>query len=446
MRSLLFLGLLLLQSVALFVQDTAQDYFVEAVVDNPTPFVGQQITYSFRLYDTLDLDNPLYEPSDYEGFWRAEIGPATRSVQQVNGRQYTVTEIDTVLFPSRVGELEIAPSAMVLPETVFADEQRLATNTVPVQVQPLPEGAPSGFTGAVGRFDVAASLDRQSVTLGEPITLRLTVTGSGNLEQLTPPELPVPEDWRIYDNPASYSGSINGGLLVGERTFEWLIVPSQTGSQILPEITLSYFDPETLTYNSVSTSAVTLEIFQGGSEAGQLAPSLEETLPSGGAVLAIKPVPAVIQGGNLYPGLGFWLLWLLPPGVAVLCGWWAYEQRRRQVDHVKIRQSKALQRAQVQLQAAQKDKSNDAFRLISEAIFIYFGDKLNREGKGLNQSDLQEAMGSRNIGEALTKRVIACLEWADQGRYAPVDAGNVQTLLNRTLDALSSVDAVWKTE
>src|SRR5574341_1020867 len=109
---------------------TGADYFVEAAVDNPTPYVGQQITYRFRLYQAVDLENLLYEPSTFEGFWRSEMGPATQTTQQLNGRQYRSTEIATALFPTRVGNLEIAPSAMILPETVFRDEQRLATNPV----------------------------------------------------------------------------------------------------------------------------------------------------------------------------------------------------------------------------------------------------------------------------------------------------------------------------
>ncbi len=447
MRYLFLLTLLLGAPMPLVQVNTpGADYYVEAVVDNPAPYVGQQITYSFRLYQAVDLENLLYEPSTFEGFWQAQMGPATQSTQQINGRQYQITQIDTALFPTRVGDIEIAPSAMILPETVFRDEQRLATNPVTVQVQPLPEGAPVGFSGAVGRFNMQATLDRQSATLGEPITLQLTITGSGNLEQLPAPELPVPEDWRIYQNPPRYTSAITGGLLVGEKTYTWLIVPSHTGTQTLPEVTLSYFDPEALAYRSVSTSPVTLEIFPADSQSGEPSPNLDAILAASGTVLSLKPVPAVIQSDSLYPGLPFWLLWLIPPGCAAVSGWWLVQQRRRQANRLKIRQSRALRRAQGHLDTAQNVRSNDACRTIAEAVFIYFGEKLNREGAGLNQSDLQRAMEAHQVSDLVSKRIFVCLEQADEGRYAPSGSIDSQMLLRRTQEALAALDAAWKTE
>ena len=108
MRYFFLLGLLLVQIAPIRAQDSAQDYFVEAVVDNPAPFVGQQIIYSFRLYDAVGLDNPLYEPSDYEGFWRAQIGPATQSVQQVNGKQYIVMACGGTKLGAKGGDSYVA--------------------------------------------------------------------------------------------------------------------------------------------------------------------------------------------------------------------------------------------------------------------------------------------------------------------------------------------------
>ena len=427
------------------------DYFVEALVDNPTPFVGQQVTYTFRLYHAVDLENLLFQAADFEGFSRTDNSAAeqgfTRSYAAVvNGRQYQVSELDIILFPLRPGNIEIAPSVLVLGETVFRDEQQLATNPVQVQVQPLPEGAPEGFNGAVGRFEMQAVLDHASVTLGEPITLRVTITGSGNFEQLAPPELPVPEGWRVYENPTTQSTGVTGGLLVGEKTFEWLIVPSQTGSQTLPEVTLTFFDPETLAYRSVSTSPVTLEIFPAEGEPSQLPSLLDEALASGQSALPLKPIPAVVQPVNLHPDAVFWMLWFIPPAGAALSAWWAVKQHRKRINQVEIRQSKALRRAHAHLQHAHNLPSHDACRVISEAVFLYFGDKLNREATGLTQDEVKQAMAEHRVNGSLRERIVACLEWADEGRYAPSGAINIQSLQKRTLDTLAAVDEAWDAE
>ncbi len=457
MRLRIFVCLIaMLVVIPTFAQEPAPgaDYFVEALVDNPTPFVGQQVTYTFRLYHAVDLENLLFQPADFEGFSRATDASGGQGalafnrsyVAVVNGKQYQVSELDTILFPLRPGDLEIASSLLVLGETVFRDELELASNSVQVQVQPLPDGAPPEFNGAVGRFQMQAVLDRASATLGEPISLNVTVAGSGNFEQLASPELPVPEGWRVYENRATQSTGVTGGLLVGEKTFEWLIIPDESGTQTLPEVSLIFFDPETLAYRSVSTSPVTLEIFPAEGESPQFSSLLAEVLASGQSAPPLKPIPALITAIDMYPGFAFWLLWLLPPVGAALSWWWTVHQRHQQVDRVKIRQSKALRRAQAHLQTARKLPANDACRAISEAIFLYFGDKLDTVGTGLTQADVNAAIDTHEINASLREQVTTCLELADEGRYAPVDSVDVSSLLNRTLDTLTAVDQQWDSE
>src|SRR5690349_10439225 len=111
-------------------QDIQGDVYVEANVDNSNPYVGQQIIYSFKLYDAVGLINPLYQPSDFEGFWRIDIGVISQTSEQINGRQYTVTTISSALYPTHSGSLTIQPSSVVLPETVFRSKQTLTANPV----------------------------------------------------------------------------------------------------------------------------------------------------------------------------------------------------------------------------------------------------------------------------------------------------------------------------
>lgn len=419
---------------------SGRDYYVEAVVDNPAPYVGQQIVYSFRFYYAITLPDPEYTPPDFQGFWQAELGPAVKYAQLINGKQYSVTQLDIVLYPNMSGTLTIPPSILFFQSTVFRDKETLKTDPVIVQVQPLPEGAPENFNGAVGQFGMTATINRQSATLGEPITLRLAVSGAGNLEQVTAPELPAPDDWRIYPNPTTFTTVGEGGALVGEKVFEWLIVPGETGSQTLPEITLSFFDPESLSYRSVSTSPVTLEIFPPENNTA----TLPEIPLSSEGVLPIKPVPAQLTSSSVFPGVGFWALWGLPPGLALLGLIWAQQQKRKIQDRVKIQRSRALTRVQARLMQARRRHSNEGYRLVIESIFSYFGDKLDLESTGLTQSDVRQIMESAGISRRTSDNVMACLEHADEGLYAPVGESDVQTLVERTMQALTAVDTAWK--
>lgn len=431
--------------IAIFVrpvqaQNMNPDYFVEAEISNLTPFVGQQFIYRFRLLTNITLPNTPYIPPDFQGFWKSDIGPSTSYFERRADRNYTVVQLETALYPTYPGEITIEPASVKLPDTVFQNGEVLLSDPIMVRVRPLPSGAPDDFGGAVGDFSMQATLDRQSFRLGEPFKLRLIVTGTGNVEQLPPPKLPLPADWRIYPNPTNYRATVQNGIVVGEKTFEWLIAPAQPGSQMLPEITLHYFDPVNLAYRSASTAPVMLDV-QPGPEAPSQSAVMSSRTP-----LMLKPIAASLQPGE--PGLGpfFWLLWIFPPAALGGVWWWARQKSLMNTNRLKSRQSGALLRAKEQLQAARKMKPDVACRRTAEAILAYVGDMLDISPATFVQSDLHELMIRSGVREALVENVLTCLEWAESGRYSPFEEANVLSLIEQTYRALAAIDAVWKTE
>ncbi len=307
----------------------------------------------------------------------------------------------------------------------------------------MPDGAPEGFRGAVGQFQLAATLDRVSVTQGEPLTLRLTVTGTGNVEQLTAPELPVPDTWRVYENQTNYNSTVQDDVTIGEKVFEWQIIPDQPGQQTLPIITLSYFDPAEPAFRSVSTAAVPLEILPAAENAPT--PVAIEAASTSLQVLPLKPVPAALEfAANPYPSAVFWGLWLLPPGVVLVSWIWVARRERQRRDEVKIRRSKALLQARKRLKSAERMPAKQAYQAIAASILGYFGDKMNQETRAFSHSDLQRVMAEQGIDPSVIGRVLACVEMAEAGRFAPVDVADVGALVNRSNEALTLLDKSWK--
>lgn len=424
------------------------NYFVEAVIDNPTPYVGQQITYRFRFYDAVDVTNPQYEAPDFEGFWRIDKGVVNNTSVVINNRQYNVTELDTALYPTRPGIIDISPANVLLPETVFRQEEKIAANAVTVDVKPLPENAPNGFSGGVGQFNLTATLDRQSALLGEPFVLRLSISGTGNVEQLTLPDLPIPADWRLYANPTTITATETDTLLVGEKVYEYLLIPGRVGQQTLPGITFDYFDPLTGVYRSANTEPVILEISSPIQVTLQLSPSVVENGTIAGATpLPLKPINSTLQTGTINQGVVFWLLWLLPPVATLMSWWWIWQQKRNQLRHKMTRPSMALEHAQTRLRTLSKTTSTDKYQDVRAAILNYFTDKLNYSGEELNDAELEKILAtSNNISSNLGKRILLCLEWSDEGQYAATGSIDVLTLINRTSETLVVVDNNWKSQ
>lgn len=439
--------LMTVRTLSASAQAPPQEFFVEASVSNAAPFVGQQTIYRFRLYSTTTRAmNANYIPPDFEGLWRTDMGEATNFIEQVNGQVYSVAQLEVALFPTYAGQITIEPAGLVIPATVFEDEVTLLAKPVMLNVQPLPEGAPPGFSGAVGQFNMQATLDRQTAAQGEPIRLRLTVSGTGNIEQLPAPELPLPDAWGVYPNPITYRNRVENGVLVGEKTFEWLISPAHPGTQTLPQITLHYFDPDpsVMAYRSVSTSAVTLDILPGTTTAAQPTEAAVRNRADPASLLPPKPIPASLNTSTAEWGPFFWLLWLIPPAAAL--GAWA-RIRQQQIalrTQAQRQASSALQKALAALQTARKSQPDAAYRLLADAMYGYFGDKLNRTPTGLSQADLREVMERHLLPESVRSQVLLCLEWADSGRYAPAGSTDVQMLIERTQKTLSALDAAWK--
>ncbi len=248
---------------------TGQDHFLEAGVDDPAPYLGQQVTYFRKYYRAHEgvgvprLIRRSYDPPTFNGFWHLDLSDEGRYETSAAGRRYEVLEERTVLFPSLVGELTIDPAAMRVSEGLGRSQQVLVTEPVTVNVRPLPQGAPAGFDGAVGDYSMEASVDSDRLSGGEPATLTITIRGAGNIDALPGPNVPASSDWRIFSQGSDSSSQVFRGVLRGSKAFEFLLLPNNDGALQIPSFEYVYFDPDTETYVTLSTDPIRVEIEPG---------------------------------------------------------------------------------------------------------------------------------------------------------------------------------------
>lgn len=415
-------------------------YFVEAAVSSSDVFVGQQVTYSFRLYTSAVLPQAEYVPPDFEGFWRSEMGPVTSTVESVGGTFYTVTRLDTALFPLTTGDLTIAPALLVFPETVFRAAEVLESGAAAVRVRPLPSGAPESFTGIVGALEVESGFAQREVRAGEPVTLRVTVRGNGNIEQMPPPYLPLPTGWRAYNGRIVYRAEVIGEQLIGEKTFEWLVVVTQSGTQTLPSVELAYFDPDTTAYRVVSTAPLTLAIAPNEAVVDDTQPEAAAAAPASNQPVTLRPVSTVFAASD--PVGPPWPLWAAPAAAAAAV--WLWERRKRRSQDRGDRAEKALARAQRRLNALRSANPDLTGREIVLIVQSYVADKLNQPGSVNTLSAVTEALRGHSVGADTANQLQHCLDLADQVRFAPGSDVNLLKLIQRTSAVLSRVDAQWQ--
>ena len=222
---------------------TGQPYFVEAEVDNRSPYVGEQVHYIFRFYYSVPSGSPYYEKPDLTGFWVLEDSKPSLSSRMVSGRRYAIEEINKVLFPTIAGPRTIGSAVITIPGGRTEPARRLSTTPVEIDVRPLPPGAPTDFSGAVGRFSISARTNGASGAVNEPLTLTVNLTGEGNFDLLPDPGWPDTPGWRTFDAAPKTISRIDDGVLIGRRTYERTLVPREAGDFTIPPVRFTYFDP-----------------------------------------------------------------------------------------------------------------------------------------------------------------------------------------------------------
>jgi hypothetical protein len=134
------------------------------------------------------------------------------------------------------------------------------SNAVQLDVQPLPQPAPDGFSGAVGQFELTSSLAPAQLKTGEPITWTLTLSGTGNWPGgVALPARAVPADFRTLQ-PKQRKDFAAGELFSGSLSEDLVLVSNQPGDFVLQPVRFVYFDPAKGAYQTIEAQPPVLHI------------------------------------------------------------------------------------------------------------------------------------------------------------------------------------------
>jgi hypothetical protein len=434
---------------------SGQDLFVEAEIDNPTPYVGEQVVYTFRFYQAVNLwDQPAYEPPAFTGFW-SEPQPGQQEYQaQAVGNIYRVTEIRTILFPSIVGPVTIEPARLIIPGGFFQSGRTLQTKPVALDVQPLPPNAPAGFDGAVGQFTLTAAVEPVQGTVNEPLTWRVTLSGQGNLNAAPDPAWPEIPGWRSFESQATVHTEVSDGQMVGSRTYERLLVPSVEGEFTIPPLEYVFFDPAAGQYQTIRTESIPVSIAPADSGAPTSQPQARSNLlgdqeepveQRATDIRHLKTVPSSLGSGDeqvTASGL-YWAAWAFP--LLGAAGYFAWQRRQRYWERNLglARSAQARKEAQKALARARKQKG-DAYSAAGQILTAYLADKLDRPVTGLTHQALANLLTERGVPAGLAERVEVLLVTSELGRFAPGadDPGHAQSLLQEVDVLIGTLEKV----
>ena len=426
--------------------------FVIASVDNDQPYIGQQITYTSKIYRRSGFPHRVhYEPPTFAGFWNPRATekepPPEWERETVNSTEYDVRERRTILFPSVVETLNIEPGVL----TANTSEGSIVVESVavPVDVRPLTMGGPAGFMGAVGRFEVSADVDTTTIRMNESVQLTVRVEGSGNINALPAPSWPEFQGWRVVESPAIVRSEAVAGKLVGSRTYERVLLPEMAGELAVPGISYVYYDPDLEEYAQTATSPIVISIAEV-----EGAPSVPPPVVGGerdeavGGAKRIRAAPPALRksGGAMTDSAVYWAMWCLPllaiAGAAVL-------RRRRDAWEAALADSRrrnALQNARSTLERVVAD-GDDHSIAAADAVLSYLSDRFVESLTGLTREALVERVMAAGITTELAQQVEDTLASGEAARYTPESpsAGHGEDRIRHTTQLLAELDGATET-
>jgi hypothetical protein len=434
--------------------------FLRASVDRTRVLQGEQINLVFKLYTRVSVANyGITKNPTMTGFWGEDTEtPKNISLtnETVNGKSYRVGVIKRVaLFPTQAGALEIGPmevqTTVQMPyarssdpfDAFFRDPfGRNATFTVTsevikIRVDPLPSGAPADFKGAVGQFAMSTAVDKKTTRTNEPVSIKVTLSGTGNIKLLDGPAVELPPDFEQYSPKVSENINRAQTRISGSKTFEYLVIPRYPGLKVIKPIAVSYFDLGRHEYMRLRSPQIELNVEQGTATAPAtmsgvnredvrlLSQDIRFIKVSGARFLSAQERP--------YSSLLFLILLVLPFAGIVGAYVYARQQHIVMLDQAGYRNRKAMKVAQKGLKEAEyllKEKSGAQgapsskqrlrfYSEISRALWKYLGDKLNIPQAEYSVEGAVQELSSRGITPELAASLRTTLETCDMARFAP---------------------------
>lgn len=432
-------------------QSAGEDLMLRMSVSKTRAVVGEPVIVTLKLYvqsSAISGFEDVRFPT-FDGFWSQEID-APQNIQFVrenyNGKIYNAALLRRyMLLPQQTGALTIDPSELVCllqiraestgPRSIFDDffssyqtiRKRVTSEPVTINVSALPAGAPASFTGGVGSFRLSAGFDSDSVAAHEATSLKITISGTGNINLVDAPKVQLPADFEAYDVRKTENISTGESGSTGTLTFEYPFIPRAPGVFDIDPVEFTYYDIAAGRYRTLSSGPLRLKVGEGTRTDAAVIPSgvSKRSVESlGEDIRFISTVPRLKKAGRMMVGSP---AMLIIPVVIVLAAAvvWVLLSRSiaRRSDVAGTRNRKAMKVARARLKNAsaflRQGLYSAFYEELHKALHGYISDKLMLPVADLTRERIGEELRSRGKDEAVIQELSDILDACEYARYAP---------------------------
>ena len=456
---------------------SGSDLFIQVSASKKRVYEQEPVLLTYKVYTLVALTQLEGKMPDLKGFHTQEIPlPQEKSfkIEQFNGRNYkTVTWSQYVMFPQMSGKLQVPPitfNGIVLQQNRNVDpfeaffnggsgyievKKQIQAPGVNIEVDPLPT-RPTGFSGGVGKFSMKTEIDKTELKTNDPLTIRVTITGTGNMKLMKAPEVKFTKDFDTYDVKVTDKTRLTTSGLEGSMIYEYLAVPRHQGKYHVPPVEFTYFDTKEKQYKTLTSEAYDLAVAKGDGDETTVQSyggSQEDIQMLANDIRYIKlgNVNMQSEGSLFFASTLYWIALAVLVLVFILL-FVVFRQRAiENADLVKTRGKKANKVAVKRLKKAAKlmkdNKPGEFYDETLRALWGYVGDKLNIPVEQLSRDNISDRLTERNVNAETVKQFIEAIDECEFERYAPGDPkGNMNKVYQMAMTAITQIAGTIKSK
>lgn len=459
-------------------QASSENIFVRTIASKTKVHEQEALLVTYKLYfanvDVTQLTNNTKLP-EFTGFLKQDLeqGEIQTELEHYNGRNYqTAVLYRTILYPQHSGDISIDPAKFeaVLrvqtqqrPRSIFDDFFGSYTNVtkmltapgVTIHVSALPGGKPAGFSGGVGKFTLTPSISQTELQTNDAVTIKLDISGTGNMKLLKTPAIDWPEGFEPYDPKVTNNFKTTTAGVSGTKSIEYLAIPRSAGEYTIPAVHFSYFDIDEKAYKTLSTPEYTIRVKRGagsehaeGETEGQvISYTHKEDIKQLGSDIRYINTKEPEAGNYELKIKNYGLLWLwyaVPLLIAIVLLIVLRKQIKEAADINRVRYKRANKVAQKRLKAAaaalKANDKNTFYAAIETAAWSYLSDRLSIPTADLNKENIASLLAQKGVSEALINDVMNVLSTAEFARYAPSTDHAMDDLYTATTNLINNLE------
>ncbi len=464
------------QSGASTAKITNDKIFIRTNISKSSVYEQEPVVVTYKLYTLADVAgmNNMKMP-DFNGFLKQELDQSQNkqlSYENFNGKNYgTIVLYQVLLYPQRTGDITIDKASFeavirvqnkTQVRSIFDDffdsytnvNKALVAPAVKVKVYPLPGAKPAGFSGTVGQLSMSSTISATQVKANEAVTLKVVISGSGNMKLIKNPDIELPEGFEIYDPKVNNNFKTTTSGVSGTKTIEYLFIPRNAGDFEIPAAEFVYFDLQEKTYKTLRTPVYNLKVSKG--EGGESVVSgnyvnKEDVKQLGKDIRFIetKPFKLTKKTEPVFGTVEGWILYLIPLLVALFL---FFVLKRKALENSNIefvRNKKANKQAQKRLKMAQKllneGKKDKFYEEVLKAVWSYLSDKLAIPAASLTKERVEAELTEKGVNADAIKQFTDILNTCEFARYAP-NSGQQEmgNLYAEAIEAISNLEDIIK--